>query len=269
MVRAITVALGLALVVGLAPAWAGTGGPDHPPVGMEGSGQPFAGMSPLDTEGYGTTDNTVLVVAPTSFIAEGGTPFWLKFGYFSAVTGDTSRSFFATVNLPTGALLQSLWACVRDDSDTGYVHVRFLQQACPGSTVCTQTTLADIETGEADTPDFVTLPSFDMYDTTWLNYDSAGNVNYGYILVYLSEATSNLEIGPIMVVYKRQVSPAPATATFDDVPTDHWAFRFVEALAASGITAGCGGDNYCPDDPITRAQMAVYLAAALGLHYPG
>jgi hypothetical protein len=70
------------------------------------------------------------------------------------------------------------------------------------------------------------------------------------------------------VRYKLQVSPAPASATFGDVPTDHPFFRFVEALAASGITAGCGGGNFCPNDPITRGQMAVFLAAALGLHFP-
>jgi len=70
------------------------------------------------------------------------------------------------------------------------------------------------------------------------------------------------------VQWRRTVSPAPAATTFTDVPTNHWAFQFVEALVASGITAGCGGGNYCPDEPVTRAQMAVYLAAALGLHWP-
>jgi hypothetical protein len=48
----------------------------------------------------------------------------------------------------------------------------------------------------------------------------------------------------VRVYYQLQVSPAPAVATFNDVPTGHPFFRFVEALAASGITAGCGGGNY-------------------------
>jgi S-layer homology domain len=65
-----------------------------------------------------------------------------------------------------------------------------------------------------------------------------------------------------------QVSPAPATATFADVPVGDPFHRFVEALVAAGITAGCGGGNYCPNAPITRGQMAVFLAAALGLHWP-
>jgi hypothetical protein len=69
--------------------------------------------------------------------------------------------------------------------------------------------------------------------------------------------------------YRRQVSPSPAVATFpNDVPTTHPQFRFVEALAAAGITSGCGTGSFCPDSPVTRGQMAVFLAAALGLHFP-
>jgi hypothetical protein len=69
--------------------------------------------------------------------------------------------------------------------------------------------------------------------------------------------------------YRLQVSPAPATATFpNDVPTSHQLFRFVEALAASGVTGGCGAGSFCPDAPLTRGQMAVFLSAALGLHFP-
>jgi hypothetical protein len=68
--------------------------------------------------------------------------------------------------------------------------------------------------------------------------------------------------------YRLQVSPAPETASFGDVPTDHPYFRFIEALYASGITAGCGAGNYCPGNAITRGEMAVFLAKALGLHFP-
>jgi pimeloyl-ACP methyl ester carboxylesterase len=46
---------------------------------------------------------------------------------------------------------------------------------------------------------------------------------------------------------------------FADVPTGHWAFSSIESLSASGITSGCGGGNYCPENPATRAQMAVLL----------
>jgi hypothetical protein len=77
-----------------------------------------------------------------------------------------------------------------------------------------------------------------------------------------------LKFNSIAVYYRRLVSPAPATATFNDVPTNHPFFQYVEALAASGITAGCGNGNFCPDQPLTRGQMAVFLSKALGLHWP-
>ena len=75
-------------------------------------------------------------------------------------------------------------------------------------------------------------------------------------------------LGAVRIRWHRQVSPAPATATFNDVPTTDGAFAFIEALVAAGVTSGCGGGNYCPDNPVTRRQMAVFLSKALGLHWP-
>lgn len=77
-----------------------------------------------------------------------------------------------------------------------------------------------------------------------------------------------VRLGMVRIVWRRQVSPAPALATFGDVLPGDPQFPFVEALVAAGITAGCGGGNYCPNDPVTRGQMAVFIAAALGLHWP-
>ena len=61
------------------------------------------------------------------------------------------------------------------------------------------------------------------------------------------------------------VAPAArAAGTFDDddgLPAE----PFVEAIAAAGITAGCSGDLYCPAAPVTRADMAVFLARGFGV----
>jgi hypothetical protein len=59
--------------------------------------------------------------------------------------------------------------------------------------------------------------------------------------------------------------PEPATGLFGDVPNDHWAANWIEQLALEGITAGCGSGNYCPEDPVTRAQMAVFLVRTFSL----
>jgi len=57
-------------------------------------------------------------------------------------------------------------------------------------------------------------------------------------------------------------SPGPATGVFGDVAPGHWAGGWIEQLATDGITAGCGGGDYCPDAVVTRAQMAVFLLKA-------
>jgi hypothetical protein len=90
---------------------------------------------------------------------------------------------------------------------------------------------------------------------------------YSIYLFYSTSPTPTLKWRAVRVRYKLQVSSAPAVASFTDVPTDHWAFKYVEALKASGITAGCGASTFCPDSPITRAQMAVFLSSALGLQF--
>jgi hypothetical protein len=54
--------------------------------------------------------------------------------------------------------------------------------------------------------------------------------------------------------------PPPATGTvFADVPASSIYAPWIEELERQGLTAGCGGGNYCPDASVTRAQMAVFL----------
>jgi hypothetical protein len=60
-------------------------------------------------------------------------------------------------------------------------------------------------------------------------------------------------------------SPPPASGIFNDVPLGSFAVAWIEQLAAEGITGGCGGGNYCPNNPVTRAQMAVFLVRTFGL----
>ncbi|MBT8097390.1 MAG: S-layer homology domain-containing protein [Gammaproteobacteria bacterium] len=65
--------------------------------------------------------------------------------------------------------------------------------------------------------------------------------------------------------YGSSHSPPTATGVFADVPLSHWAAPWIEQLADEGITAGCGGGNYCPGNAVTRDQMAVFLVRTFGL----
>ncbi len=60
----------------------------------------------------------------------------------------------------------------------------------------------------------------------------------------------------------------PVTPTFSDVPTTHPLFAEIETAARIGMTAGCGGGRFCPDDPASRATAAIFAARALGLSTP-
>jgi hypothetical protein len=59
--------------------------------------------------------------------------------------------------------------------------------------------------------------------------------------------------------------PSCTTASFADVPCASPFAAWVQELVARGITAGCGGGLYCPTNPVTRGQMAVFLTKTFTL----
>jgi hypothetical protein len=61
----------------------------------------------------------------------------------------------------------------------------------------------------------------------------------------------------------KSFEPPACSGVFADVPCPSLFANWIEELAAEGITAGCGGGNYCPNDAVTRQQMAVFLLKAL------
>ncbi len=65
----------------------------------------------------------------------------------------------------------------------------------------------------------------------------------------------------IFIVRAFDLPPAP-DAGFEDVRSGTY-FDSINRLAGVGITTGCGGTNFCPDQVITRAQAAIMLGRAL------
>lgn len=59
-------------------------------------------------------------------------------------------------------------------------------------------------------------------------------------------------------------TPCPP-ATFSDVPSTTPFCPFVNEIARRGITAGCGGGNFCPESLVLRGQMAVFLSQTFGI----
>jgi len=62
--------------------------------------------------------------------------------------------------------------------------------------------------------------------------------------------------------------PQPATRRFLDVGPERGSYPFIDDFARRGITAGCGGGNFCPDLEVTRGPMAAFILRALGVFNP-
>jgi S-layer family protein len=63
--------------------------------------------------------------------------------------------------------------------------------------------------------------------------------------------------------------PGTTASRFSDVSSSSAFLPWIDAIAASGITAGCAAapPKYCPDAVVTRGQMAVFLLR--GIHGAG
>ncbi len=218
---------------------------------------------------WGTATETALTIGAHRILPPSDAVSWNSFIFGSGEggiaiyqTSATPIDWFYQVNIPSGAIVTKVVIEGCDSSATGQLVFSVAKGTAPTGPL---SFLASGSTDIGATPGcgFFTLPvpggGTQMINSTqnlWLHFYWQGDYT-GLVLLHT-----------IRVFYKLQVSPAPVSATFADVPVGSPLHRFIEALAASGITGGCGGGNYCPDAPLTRGQMAVFLAVALGLHFP-
>ncbi|MEZ5246859.1 MAG: S-layer homology domain-containing protein [Acidimicrobiales bacterium] len=79
------------------------------------------------------------------------------------------------------------------------------------------------------------------------------------LLVAFTLAASLTAIGPSAAAD----TPPPGGHFTDDDTNIHEGA--IEAIRAEGITTGCAPTRYCPDEPVTRGQMAAFLNRALHL----
>jgi len=87
-----------------------------------------------------------------------------------------------------------------------------------------------------------------------------GGGNYGR-----NDPVTRAQLAVFLLTAKFGAGYAPPAATgtvFGDVHIGDFAADWIEDLAIRGITAGCGGGNYCPNAPVTRAEIAALLLLA-------
>jgi hypothetical protein len=178
---------------------------------------------------------------------------WSRFPTNSNAFG----TFVATVHLPSGAILESVEFDVCDTSAAEDILATVQATSYTGENA---TVVGAIEAALSGCQPLTVIPpnpvQIDNYTGQLL------------LVVNLPTHDGTTSISGAILGYHLQVSPGPATATFNDVPVAHPFFQYVEALAAAGITGGCGGGNFCPNQPVTRGQMAVFLTKSLGMYFP-
>jgi hypothetical protein len=215
------------------------------------------GPEPLDGIGpntYGISDLIYYRLPAASFSPRGtGTYTYSSGGYIYRTSG--TGYYWATVTLPDGAFLHGARLYFYDDSasDISLWFYRYY-----GDSTDDSEQIAFAET--AGTPGYANMV-MDIDHTI-------NNLSGAYvILLYLPNEDNTTRFKGVRLFYQLQVSPAPVSATFSDVPIGHWAHQYVEALSASGITEGYDDGTFRPGQPVLRGQMAAFLAKALGLHW--
>ncbi len=177
-------------------------------------------------------------------------------------TAPTNQAFIAHPVLPSGALLVGVEFDVCDIDPGDEVTMAALSTDSLGSNL----QFIGLPVTTTGTPGCDPV----FIDLTSANFVVDNATNQILLDIVLISGTTSQSFAGATVFYRLQVSPAPAVASFNDVPVDHPFFQFIEALKSSGITGGCqvAPPLYCPDNFVTRGQMAVFLAKALGLQFP-
>jgi hypothetical protein len=244
-------------------------------LGLPAAGFVLAGLvtATAGAQSYGPTDQ-VLSVDATAFLGQDITSLISNEGYLFSF-GGSDLTVYAPLVLPDGAEITQICLYARNESPDDVVQLGVQEVDLPAGGQAP---------GVLDVPGTLLVADFHFgYGTVCtdpISYvvhetvDEAGNPKaVAHRLVayvpYAASPLGALALGGARITWHRTVSPPPDSPTFTDVGADHPFFQYIEALKASGITAGCQASPplYCPDRPITRAEMAVYVSLALGLHW--
>ena len=113
--------------------------------------------------------------------------------------------------------------------------------------------------------DFLDVPSSHIFHDFVVTLVSSGiTVGVGGGNFGVDQGTKRQQMAVFLLKGKYGLCfvPPPCASAFPDVPCPSTFADWIEALAAEGITTGCGGGNFCPNNLVTRRQMAVFLLKA-------
>ncbi len=110
--------------------------------------------------------------------------------------------------------------------------------------------------------DFLDVPSGHQFHSFVVTLVSNGiTAGVGGGLYGVDQGTKRQQMAVFLLKAKNGLCYVPPTCsgTFPDVACPSTFADWIEELAAQGITTGCGGGNFCPNNLVTRRQMAVFL----------
>ncbi len=223
---------------------------------------PSIAAPPRLPQTYGTTYTSFYRVSSTEFSPANTDTTYSDLSQVGLIyarypTANAGSAFVASPHLPSGASITSVELDACDTNATDDVIMNLVSTSWDGTGATLITSVSSSGSGGCG--------GFSASLTTPFTVDN--NNNQFVLVVFVPDIDGSTGIAGAIIHYVLQVSPAPMTPTFGDVPTTDPGFQYIEALVSSGITAGCGGGNYCPDATLTRRQMAVFLAKALGLQW--
>lgn len=100
------------------------------------------------------------------------------------------------------------------------------------------------------------------------NLYQAGSTDPGKLydpLQFLNDVLAALSGGSSIVATSQGAAESDAATNFTDVPADHWAAGAIRKVAELGLMKGDPGGTFRPDQPVTRAELAVVLLRLKGL----
>lgn len=234
---------------------------------LAASASPALQAAPTDVAADFGTGTNILQIPAAAFTSR-QTSATIDYGGSGYVyqTGGSSDALWAPIFLPTGASIDWLDLYSYDADAVNNISATIRRWTGYGG---------------AATPTFTDLITTTSSGSGGYQYTSGwvlpahivnNDVRYGggaqySVVITTVPGNSTLQFKAVDIWWTRAIAPAPATASFTDVPTTAQFFREIEALAKSGITQGCTATTFCPDATVTRRQMAAFLARAMGLGY--
>jgi hypothetical protein len=189
----------------------------------------------------------IFSISPASGPAAGGTPVAVSGTNFTDPTSITFGSTAADVTFVSDQQLTTTSPALAP----GTVH---------DVTAQTAANIGVLEKGWV--VDFLDVPDshqFHPFVTTLVSNGitvGVGGGNYG-----VDQATLRQQMAVFILKAEHGLcfTPPACVGTFLDVPCSSNFASWIEAMAAEGITGGCGNGNFCPTNPVRRDQMAVFL----------